>query len=187
MKRSVVRIYQNQFLEENGGIHTSRLEKYYQSHKSQFKDDSNRVLPFEDAKSKIVDTLLLQSANLDSFYTAEKSRYLKIEQKDSLQKDTILPPITEKLKEVKKDFLSAYKRHIIDAMKENLFRKYSLEFKQPKPEVDQEQLLDFYQQNKMRYQTTPSYEIYHIQMKDKRTLTTKTRDLKALADFKTLA
>ncbi len=186
-KRIIQRKYQTEFLEKNGGFTTKRIQKYYESNKSKFKNDSGKVIPLSDAYPKVVDALILQSANIDSFYTAEKSRYQKIIKKDSLHIDTILPPLKEKLETVEKGFIKAYKSKLVSEMKDNLFKKFNVQYFKPKPKISDQELLDFYKSSPQRYMTKKSYDLSHIEFDSETSAKKVMKKIKSMDDFKALA
>jgi hypothetical protein len=193
-KRVVQRLYQNMHLKENGGLKIEELESYYNANRNKFKDDSNKVIPFDKAKEKVVDTLLLAKANLDSFYLANKPSYTKvkkdtvIEGQDTIVKgDSVLPPLSENYEKVSKRYVRSYKNHLVSNMKTELFTKYGVEFKNPKPEVDDKSLNEYYEKNKTKFQSNETFDIYHIEMDSEQSIKSKLKGVKSLEQFTKVA
>ncbi|MFC1586182.1 tetratricopeptide repeat protein [Fibrobacterota bacterium] len=179
-KRVLQRLYQEIFLEENGGFPLKDLQKYYRSNKNKFKNDSNVVVAFEKAKENVVLEYILEKADLDSFYIANKKKYLKAQ-----GQDTVLPPLSENYETVSKQYVQQYKKNLMDNLSKHLIDKYDAEFITPEPKIEGKEL--YYQKNNKKYVTKETYEIFHLEMDSEDQIEERMSGVQNLEDFKQTA
>ncbi|MDB5047624.1 MAG: putative lipoprotein [Fibrobacteres bacterium] len=74
-KRIITQAYFQTFLAENAGFTVADLEAYYKANSAKFANDSGRVLPFEDVRTRVADSMVVAKAPLDSFYQANSRKY----------------------------------------------------------------------------------------------------------------
>jgi len=72
--------------------------------------------------------------------------------------------LAENMDKVSKRYVRSYKNDLISNLKTNLFLKYQVDFKNPKPVVNDDSLKTYYESNKNKYMTQESYDIYHLEM-----------------------
>ncbi len=75
-QRVITQYYFETYINLYGGQTPKELEKYYRADSSKFTGDSGKVLPFSEAVGRVADSLLVERANLDSFYQANRETYL---------------------------------------------------------------------------------------------------------------
>ncbi len=180
-KRIIHQRYREWFISENGGVQEKTLINYFDKHMDQFKTDSN-VPTFIQAKPKVVDKYLLEAAKLDSFYQANKPRYIKV-----TGQDTLLPPLAENLDRIQKDYLQNYKEGLNRNLKETLYSKYNVITYKPETIISEENLQSFYQSHKENYRYKDTYEISHLELDSKEGLVDILKGTKNLEDFKARA
>ncbi|MCD6024569.1 MAG: putative lipoprotein [Fibrobacteria bacterium] len=76
-QRVITQYYFETFLNGNAGLTLAQIEAYYEANPSQFKGDSGKTLPLTLARARIIDTLILKSANFDSIYRANNRNFVR--------------------------------------------------------------------------------------------------------------
>jgi TolA-binding protein len=74
-ERIVTQTYYQVHLGENDGISEADLKAFYAAHPKMFADDSGKVLPFEMERPRVADSMVVNTAPLDSFYQANSKKY----------------------------------------------------------------------------------------------------------------
>ena len=74
-KRIVTQAYFQTHLGENNGAPAMELRAYYKANQTKFANDSGRVLPFDEIRSRVADSVVMSKAPLDSFYQANNRRF----------------------------------------------------------------------------------------------------------------
>ncbi|MEO7427698.1 MAG: peptidyl-prolyl cis-trans isomerase, partial [Fibrobacteria bacterium] len=74
-RRIVTQAYFQTHLGENDGILASELEAFYKANPSKFTNDSGKVPPFEEVRTRVADSVIISKAPLDSFYQTASQRY----------------------------------------------------------------------------------------------------------------
>jgi TolA-binding protein len=280
-KRIVTQFVYQTHLAENDGMPASELQAYYQANTAKFTDDSGKVKPFEDVRTRIADSLVISKAPLDSFYQANSRRYLQkafcdlsfiqtankksgdevakalaggtsfteavdkfsihttskanhgkigrlvkgetiwelgtnlnadslffnettklkigvpskpvkrdstyvIVKADSCM-EQITPPLEQVRKQVSEDYLSQYKTKLSEGALVNLKAKYGVKLANSDASVSQSELQKFFDGHKDNYLTPETYDVYHIELKNKDQLVKRLKDVKDLEGFKIIA
>lgn len=76
-QRIVTQAYFQTFLSEQGGLQLEDIEAFYKNNPKLFADDSGKPKLFELVKQQVADSILLRRANLDSFYTTNRRKYME--------------------------------------------------------------------------------------------------------------
>jgi TolA-binding protein len=76
-QRVITQYYFETFLNANAGLTQAQIESYYNANPSKFQGDSGKALPLSLARPRVIDTLILQSANLDSVYRLNARNYTR--------------------------------------------------------------------------------------------------------------
>jgi TolA-binding protein len=74
-KRIITQTYYQVHLGENDGVPVSELQAYYKANPGKFSTDSGKVIPFEDVRTRVADSVVMSKAPIDSFYQASNRRY----------------------------------------------------------------------------------------------------------------
>ncbi len=268
-------------LGENDGFSSAELKAFYQANTAKFVDDSGKVKPFEEVRTRVADSLVISKAPLDSFYQANPNRYQQkafcdlsfiqaankksaeeaskaltagkafsevvskysihaaskanqgkvgrlvkgetmwelgtgfnsdslffneatkskvgvptkpikrdstwiIVKSDSCMEQSI-PPLSQIRKQVGEDYLSQYKSKLTDGALAALKIKYGVKLANDNASVSQADLQKFYGSHKDSYLSPETYDVFHIEAKNKDILTKHLKELKDLESFKKLA
>ncbi len=181
-KRIISQKYQEIHLENRGGVKLSTLEKFYQDNQDMFKDDSNKVIPFEKAENQVVEAYLLKDVNLEDYYEENKVQFAKIK-----GEDTTYTTLEENRDQVEKMYVRMYRRDLVQGLRERLNEKYAVEMHKPNSNAKEEELKAFYEEHKDRYMNAELYEVYHIETETEEKAMKALEGVKTLDDFKVAA
>ena len=98
-----------------------------------------------------------------------------------------IPALETVRKQVGDDYLAQYKSKLSDNALVKLKAKYDVKLKSEKDSVSQVELEKYYQSHKDAYFSPETYEVLHIESKNKDLLTKRAKDLKDLDAFKKAA
>lgn len=279
-KRIVTQAYYQTHLGENNGVPATELQAYYKANQTKFANDSGRVLPFDEIRSRVADSVVMSKAPLDSFYQANNRRFEQkaycelslIQAKDrktadeaakaiaaglvfgeaavkyslheaskanqgkvgrqvkgetmwelgSVNADSLffneatklkigavsrpvkkdsnwliikvdacapqqIPALETVRKKVSDDYLAQYKSKLSDNALPNLKAKYNVKLASGKQEVTEVELQKFYESHKENYFSPETYDVWHIETKNKDQLAKRLKDIKDLEAFKKIA
>ncbi len=280
-KRIITQVYYQTHLGENDGIPVADLQAYYKANPSRFANDSGKVPPFDDVRTRVADSLTLSKAPLDSFYQANSHKYEQkafcdlsiIQTKDrktadeaakavagglpfpnavakysnhenskankgrigrqvrgetvwelgnavnadslffndatklkvgavsrAVKKDSnwllikvdscspqVVPSLASVRKQVGDDFLAQFKSKLSEGALAALKAKYGVKLKSESETVSAADLQKFYDGHKENYFSPETYDVWHIESKNKDQLLKRAKDVKDLEGFKKLA
>ena len=279
-KRVVTQAYYQTHLGENAGFPVADLQAFYKANPAKFANDSGRVLPFDDVRSRVADSLVVAKAPLDSFYQANSRRFEQkaycdlslIQAKDKktieeaakavagglgfdaaaakysiheaskanhgklgrqvkgetmwelgsvnadslffndatklkeqsvsrpIKKDStwllvkvdacspqMIPPLASVRKQVSDDYLTGYKSKLSDNALANLKAKYGVKIVSATETIPPAELQKYYDAHKDSYLSPETYDVWHIESKNKDQLAKRAKDIKDLEGFKKLA
>ncbi len=139
--------------------------------------------------------------NTDSLFFNDKTKlalgkFTKPIRKDSIhyylvKADSCRPATIPPLAQVRRQVQEAYLAHYRGALGENalaiLKAKYNVKISDLKKPINDADLNKYYGEHKDHYLTAETYDVYHIELKNKDALLKKTKSIKTLEDFKKLA
>ncbi len=73
--RVLTQYYYEIHLEQNAGFSPKEIDAYYSAHPKSWLDSTNVPLPKAAVLPKIIDSLIIKQANIDSFYQAQEANY----------------------------------------------------------------------------------------------------------------
>ena len=113
------------------------------------------------------------------------STYL-IVKADSCQPQRI-PALAEVRKQVSEDYLNNYKTKLSDNALANLKKKYDVKIIGHDGAASEEDLKKFYEGHKSNYMSPETYEVYHVESRNKDQLAKRAKGVKDLDGFKIMA
>ncbi len=280
-KRIVTQAYYTNNLGENDGFPVPELEAYYKANPSKFSNDSGKVLPFEEVRTRVADSLALSKAPLDSFYQANNRRFEQkafcdlslIQTKDKktadeaakalagglafgtaaakyslheasknnhgklgrqvkgetmwelggnvnpdslffndatklkvgavsrpIKRDStwllvkvdscspqVIPPLNVVRKQVGDDYLTQYKAKLSDNALADLKAKYGVKLISATENTSDADFRKYYEAHKDSYMSPETYDVWHIEFKNKDQLVKRAQEIKDLEGFKKVA
>lgn len=101
--------------------------------------------------------------------------------------DQIVPPLAQVRKQVSDDYLSQYKTKLSDGALAAFKVKYGVKLKSEDATATPADLQKYYDAHKDNYMSPETYDVYHIESKNKDQLVKRMKDIKDLEGFKKLA
>lgn len=141
------------------------------------------------------------AANIDSLFFRSGTRIppgklSKVLKRDSASfilvkvdscREARLPALGEAAKQVREDYLSAYRNQITEKALDRLKAKYAVQLVAAADSVDSAALRAYYEKNRDKYLANETYEVYHIEARSKSALDRRAKSPADLEAFKAAA
>lgn len=172
----ISQFYQLVFIGENLGIPRREIEAFYSRNPGKFRDSAGHLPLIHEILERVSDTMSLAKADLDSFYRANEANYPLPQ-----------PDLRRKLAE---NYLFETKQRRSENPTAGLKAKYEVRMTYVSRPPTDEDIADYYAQNRNAYESPDAFDLYHIEIATPSTLKalgSKVAAIKNLEEFKALA